>query len=99
MYGHLLKRMESIQMYGSYSKVPPTFKCIVPIQMRGQPGTEAQWFGQRPWLRYERYLVQVLPGSVFPAVLPPTVNWELVARHKGYMEAANEVSGHSCQWL
>ena len=27
-------------------------------------------------------------GAVFPAVLLPTVNWELVARRKGYMDAA-----------
>ena len=38
-------------------------------------------------------------GAVFPAVLLATVNWELVARHKGYMDAANGVSRHLCQWF
>ena len=31
-----------------------------------------------------------------PAVLLPTVNWELVARHKGYMDAANGVVFGTC---
>ena len=41
--------------------------------------------------------IREVPGSspacerFFPAVLLPTVNWELVARHKGYMDAANGV--------
>ena len=30
---------------------------------------------------------------VLPAVLQPTVNWEIVARHKGYMDEANTVIG------
>ena len=41
--------------------------------------------------------IREVPGSssawerFFSAVLLPTVNWELVARHKGYMDAANGV--------
>ena len=38
-------------------------------------------------------------GTVFPAVPLSTVNWKLVARNKGYMDAANRVSRHLCQWL
>ena len=46
--------------------------------------------------------IREVPGSspawerFFPAVLQPTVNWELVARHKGYMDAANGVVFGTC---
>ena len=45
--------------------------------------------------------IREVPGSSpawerLPAVLLPTVNWELVARHKGYMDAGNGVVFGTC---
>ena len=74
----------------------PAMLCVWPWSIL----KKSLWVRLRPWLRNERYQVQVLLGSgrYFPAVLRPTVNWELVAWHEKYVDVANGIEAFGL-WL
>ena len=85
-----VKLTPSVHVLLSSLESPSTF-----TKVDGSPGRHSGLVKDHDWDTRGTWFKSCL-GAVFPAVLLPTVNWELVARHKGYMDAANGVVFGTC---